>query len=227
MASPRTRPADAAMTRLRQQLIRLGQEVRSVRNGIGWTQAALARRTRTSQPSVARLEAGDVSVALAIVVRVLAALGHDLPIRTYPSTDVGLRDSGQLPMAEEIRRRAHRSLRVLFEDPTGEGGQAADIVVLSSEVATHFELESGLSDLERQLRRGRLKRDALERRYQRKIAFVLVLRDTERNRRAVAVHQLLIKAALPASSREILAALERGTPLGRDGLLWIRASRGA
>ena len=91
--------------------------------------------------------------------------------------------------------------------------------------ATHIELESGLSDFEGQLRRGRLKRDALQRRIDRPVAFVLALRDTDRNRAAVAAHLGVVRAALPASQREVLDAVEQGHPLTRDGLLWLRPSR--
>ncbi|HET7636509.1 MAG TPA: helix-turn-helix domain-containing protein [Candidatus Limnocylindria bacterium] len=222
MAPPRTRPVDLALVRLRQQLHRLGQDVRSLRLGVGWTQATLAQRAGVSQASIARFEGGDTRLALAIPVRVFAALGYDLPMRVYPADGVSLKDSGQLALAEEVRSRAHPSLRVLFEEPTGEGRQAADVVLVGESAVTHLELESGLSDFEGQLRRGRLKRDALQQRYGRSVAFVLALRDTDRNRAAVAAHRAVVRAALPAASREVLEAITTGRPLNRDGLLWLR-----
>lgn len=206
-------------------MLRLGQDARSLRLGLGWTQKGLAQRAGTSQASVARLEAGDGRLALAIPIRVFAALGYDLPLRTFPGDGVALKDSGQLALAEEIRSRAHPSLRVVFEEPTGEGKQAADVVLFGQRSVTHVELESGLSDFEGQLRRGRLKRDALQRRFERPLSFVLALRDTDRNRAAVAANAGVIQAALPASSREVLESLERGHPLARDGLLWLRPAR--
>ncbi len=203
---------------------RLGVEAKSLRIGLSWTQALLGRRAGVSQASVARLEAGDVRGSISIVVRIFAALGSDLPLRAYPGTGVGLRDSGQLPMAEAIRALAHPSWRIVLEAPTGDdGNQAADMLFLLSEAGVHIELESALSDFQAQLRRGHLKRDGLQQRHERSVAFVMGLRDTERNRTAVAAHLMLIKAALPASSRDVLAAIRQGRPVDRDGLLWIRA----
>jgi transcriptional regulator with XRE-family HTH domain len=222
MAAPRTRPIDVAIARLRQQMQRLGQDAKSLRLGVGWTQAAVGSRAGVSQASVARLEAGNIGLAIPIVVRIFATLGQDLPLRAYPGDGVGLRDSGQLPMAEVVRARAHPSFAIRFEDPTGEGRQAADVVLLANEFGIHIELEAGLSVFEGQLRRAQLKRDALQRRHGRRLALVLALRDTERNRTAVAAHLGVMRAALPASSREVLRAIERGLPLARDGLLWIR-----
>ena len=77
-------------------------------------------------------------------------------------------------------------------------------------------------DFQAQLRHGQLKRDAVQQRFGHPMAFVLALRDTERNRAAVAGHEAVIRSALPATSREALDAIRRGVPLERDGLLWLR-----
>jgi hypothetical protein len=143
--------------------------------------------------------------------------------RAFPGHGVGLRDSGQLGLAEALRRQAHASWRVSFEVPAGEGtGHAADAIFDGALAGLHVEFESNLVDFQAQLRRGQLKRDALQHRLGHPLAFVLGLRDTERNRAAVAAHAAVIRAALPATSREALEAIRHGEPLARDGLLWLR-----
>lgn len=197
---------------------------------LGWTQSRVARRARVSQASVSRLEAGSIHLTLLVTTRIFGALGMDFSVRSFPGHGVGLRDSGQLDLAEALRQQAHASWRVAFEVPAGEGtGQAADALFDGALAGLHVELESNLVDFQAQLRRGQLKRDALQHRVGHPVAFVLALRDTERNRAAVAAHAAVIRAALPATSREALQAIRRGVPLARDGLLWLRsgsASRG-
>jgi hypothetical protein len=59
------------------------------------------------------------------------------------------------------------------------------------------------------------------------VRLVLVIEDTRRNRELVAPHAELIRTALPATPGEILRSIRQGTPLGRDGLLWVRPWRAA
>jgi hypothetical protein len=146
-----------------------------------------------------------------------------LVLSAYPADGVPLRDSGQLELAKVIAAVAHPSWRTLLEAPTGEGRQAADVLLLGSSGAIHLELESALVDFHAQLRSGELKRDALQARHRMPIALVLAVRDTERNRARAQPHLFVIRQALPAGTREIMGAVRGGALLHRDGLLWIRA----
>jgi len=202
---------------------RLGTDARTTRLAEGLTQAQVAGRARVSQASVSRLEAGDELLSTLIVGRIFGALGMHLSLRAYPGPGVPLRDSGQLALAEVIRPRAHPGWRVTFEAPTGDSsGQAADLVLATDRWGIHIELETRLVDFQAQLRRSQLKRDALQQHRGVPLALVLAVRDSERNRAAVRSAPAVIRAALPAGSRDVLAAIEHGTPLGRDGLLWVR-----
>lgn len=58
----------------------LGVQVRTLREGAGMSQAELARRMGTSQPAVARLEAGGGSPKLETLEKAAAALGARLVI---------------------------------------------------------------------------------------------------------------------------------------------------
>jgi hypothetical protein len=177
-----------------------------------------------SQASVSRLESGDARLSFLILSRIATALGMDLSARLYPGAGIGLRDSGQLALAEVVRSRAHRSWRLGFEVPVGDGGRrAADVLLSGPSGGLHLELESRLVDFQAQLRSGQLKRDGLERRFGVRLAFVLALRDTVANRRAVRTHARVVKAALPAGSTQVWRAICTGQPLEMDGLLWLRS----
>ena len=64
--------------------IMVGGVVRSARRRAGVSQAELARRTRTSQPSIARLEKGQVAPTVLILDRIARALGAELVIDFEP-----------------------------------------------------------------------------------------------------------------------------------------------
>jgi transcriptional regulator with XRE-family HTH domain len=88
---------------------RIGTDARTTGLALGWTQADVARRAGMSQPSISRLEAGDLRLAMSIVTRAFAALGMQLGLKAYPADGIGLRDSGQLALAEQIRTLANPS----------------------------------------------------------------------------------------------------------------------
>lgn len=209
--------------RVGRQLERLGIEARIARVGEGMSQSAIAARAGVSQKSVGRVESGDPRLSVMIVGSVFSALGMDLSMRAYPGAGVRLRDSGQIALTESIRADTHRAWRISLETPVGDQtGQAADMLLLARSFGIHVEIESRLVDLQAQLRKGKLKRDALERKLGVRLAFVLGLGESQRNRIAVASVAGVVRAALPAPSREVLTALRNGTQLSQDGLLWVR-----
>lgn len=61
-----------------------GDLIREARRRAGLSQAALARRLRTSQPAVARWEARRTSPSLETVLRAVRACGFDLRVRMTP-----------------------------------------------------------------------------------------------------------------------------------------------
>jgi transcriptional regulator with XRE-family HTH domain len=61
-----------------------GQVVREARRRAGLTQRELAARTGTSQPAIARIEAGDSLPSLERVLRLVRACGFDLDVRVVP-----------------------------------------------------------------------------------------------------------------------------------------------
>lgn len=65
-------PEEAALVEMR---LALSRALRERRTAGGLTQAALARRVGSSQSRVAKMEAGDPSVSLDLLVRALLAVG--------------------------------------------------------------------------------------------------------------------------------------------------------
>lgn len=57
-----------------------GELLRLVRERAGITQEELARRGGTSQAAISRIEAGDTSVTIATLERLLAAMGEQLEL---------------------------------------------------------------------------------------------------------------------------------------------------
>jgi HTH-type transcriptional regulator/antitoxin HipB len=76
LASP---AADAGYQRAR-RAVELGEQVRGLREANGISQAELGRRIGSTQPAIARLEAGRVSPTLETLDRVAAALGVELVV---------------------------------------------------------------------------------------------------------------------------------------------------
>ena len=62
----------------------LAERVRRARERLGMTQAELASRIGSTQPAVARLEAGGVTPSLATLGRIAAALGLELIVDLRP-----------------------------------------------------------------------------------------------------------------------------------------------
>lgn len=65
-------PEEAALVEMR---LALSQELRARREDAGLTQASLARRVGSSQSRVAKMESGDPSVSLDLLIRALLAVG--------------------------------------------------------------------------------------------------------------------------------------------------------
>jgi DNA-binding XRE family transcriptional regulator len=65
-------PEEAALVDMR---LTLSQAIRQRRLDAGLTQLQLARRTKSSQSRVAKMEAGDPSVSLDLLIRVLLTIG--------------------------------------------------------------------------------------------------------------------------------------------------------
>jgi transcriptional regulator with XRE-family HTH domain len=80
-----------------------GAVIREARSRHGVSQETLARRARTTQKQISRIEGGEVSPSVSTLSRLLAAMGERLELRAVP----GPRDN-----------RSDEELRADFEELT-------------------------------------------------------------------------------------------------------------
>jgi transcriptional regulator with XRE-family HTH domain len=221
----RRRPA-AVSARATRQVRKLATELRTAQASLRISDRALADRAGVDRKTVRRLERGDASMQVSTLAALMAAAGLDLVLQAYEGATVSLRDSGQMEIAEAIRRMCSSAWRVVTEVAAGPYGRSADLVLFGVDELIHIEIERGGKDFQRQERSAKRKREALAANEARPVRLVLAVEYTRANRAALAPHAALIRSQYPARSREIAAALRSGRPLDRDGLLWIRRPPG-
>lgn len=161
---------------------------------------------------------------LELMVRLSAAVGHRFTFRLYPDDGVGLRDSGQLALANIVSHAVHTSWRIALEVPVAAppDRRAADMVLEHRLETIALEIERGLYDFQAQLRAAQLKRTALSERMGRSVTLVVGVPDTDTARRKLLPYAAAIRTTLPISSRRAWASLRSGEPIGGDALIWIR-----
>jgi transcriptional regulator with XRE-family HTH domain len=204
------------------QCARIGEEVRLSAASFGLSVHQLAERSGLSWATVRRVVDGEASVSVVVLAAVAEAAGLDLVLRAYPGRSPSLRDSGQLGLAEQLCRLAHPSWQPALEYGIGPHRESIDLVLLAPSEIVASEIERVAVDWQGQYRRADAKRRALAAHHRRPVRLLMIVEDTRRNRASLEPHLALIRSSLPAGSREILAALRVGQPLGRDGLLWLR-----
>lgn len=189
------------------------------------TRQQLAHRAGVSWATVVHVEMGEPGVQVDTLCAVGEAAGLDVVLRAYPGRPPSLRDTGQLEHVRLLVGLTHGQWQPQVELAVGPHGQAIDLAFFGATEIQAHEVERMASDFQAQLRRSDEKRLTLAAQHQRPVRLVMVIEDTARNRTAVAPHLDVVRARLPATSREVLASLRSGTPLGRDGLLWFRPRR--
>jgi transcriptional regulator with XRE-family HTH domain len=208
--------------RARAQAGSAGGEILAARLSLGLTRTDAGRLAGVSPETTRRVEDGDPSVQLDTLCAVGEAVGIDIVVRAYPGRAPSLRDSGQLVVVDWLRGIAHASWTPRIEMAAGDHGEAVDIGLLGPTEIHAIEVDRLLLDFQDRYRRNDQKRSWLAARHRRPVRLVMVVEDTDRNRRAVAPHAAIISSVLPAGSREVLRSLRTGEPLGCDGLLWVR-----
>jgi hypothetical protein len=217
-------PTTDSSRRAREAILEIGREVSLARANHGLTRRSAARLAGVVPSTQRRVEGGDPSVQLTTLMRVTSAVGLRLWIRVFPIAGPSLRDSGQLAVASWIRSVVPPTTSVQMESPIGNG-RSIDVVLFTAAEILAIEVERMLVDFQAQYRSAVAKRDELAASHSRPVRLVMFVTDSHRNRHAVRGHEPMIRSALPAGTREVLAAMRHGRPVGRDGLAWVRHQR--
>ena len=224
MLTMHSRPRDLGRQNSREIAARFGRDLRTARMVAGLRQREVGSRAGVSQSVVSRVERGVSVPNLDLMARLAAAVGCRLSCKLFPAEGPSVREGGQLHLIEAVRRQLHPSWRVTLEAPVGIGDdrRAADMLIENRLETALGEFESNLYDVQGQVRPAQLKRAALVERLGRPVRLLLVIADTEVNRRAEGNHRDLLSAAFPVRGRRAWAALRSGEPLGGDTLVWVR-----
>lgn len=243
----RGRLAADAVLRNREQLARLGGEVRRSRGRARLTQAQLAGRVGLSRPTISAIERGlGGGHTLDTWQRLGIALRRPLRVELARDPDEAPADAGHLALQELVLRLARRAgWRGSFELPTkpaepwrstdvglvGHGGRWLLLVECWN---TFGDVGAAARSSNRKLAEasqlvaaglvgipGGMWLDAESRPRETRVAGCWVIRATARNRRLVATYPELFGTRFPGSSRRWLEALVRGgEPPELPGIVW-------
>lgn len=155
----RPRAIDAASSRGREAIDLLVGEIERGRRQHGLSLEVLANSVGLSRWQLGRLLDGErANLSILAASRLLAAVGLDLAVRTYPAGDP-IRDAAHLALLERLRSRLHASLRWWTEVPLPIPGdrRAWDALIRATDWSLGVEAETRLRDLQALERRVALK----------------------------------------------------------------------
>jgi transcriptional regulator with XRE-family HTH domain len=102
----------------------LGAALRGLREERSWSQSSLAEEARTTQPVVARLEAGGALPTVPVLQRLARALEMRLEVRFRGAEEVGFRGAEEVGFqgAEEVRLQGTEGVSFLMTRRTNVTG---------------------------------------------------------------------------------------------------------
>jgi hypothetical protein len=214
--SSRERPVDRGTRRGRQLLDSVVREFHEARLGAGVTQRRIGDAIDRSDAWVSWTESGaNESLSVVDASRMLACVGLDLSVRTYPAGK-GIRDAAQLALIASLKSRVRASWDWRTEVPLPLPGdpRAWDVVLRGPTVAIGVEAESRLRDIQALDRRVMLKlRDGeLDR-------VVILVAATRTNRTVIRDIADSIRSNYPVPSRQALDALVHGRDPGGNAIV--------
>jgi len=212
----RERMLDRARVRAGQHLVRTGQEIHVARLNAGLTLLDVGRAIGRSHTEVSRIERGVAPhVPLETLVLAAAAVGLDLPLRTYPAGEP-IRDRAQLGLLAKLRAVLGPGLTWRTEVPIDVRGdlRAWDAAIVGRGWAVPVDAETRLYDVQAPTRRL-----ALKRRDSGSDMMVLLVADTRHNRTVLRVARPDLAADFPLAGASILSELAASRRPAASGIV--------
>jgi transcriptional regulator with XRE-family HTH domain len=217
--------------RARESRIRVGRDIRNLREDGGVSQRALSRAAGIDHGFLSLVERGDREPSITALTAIASALGAELGIRLYPGVGPRLRDPIQARIVEELVRAVHPRWERQLEVPVIRPARGFIDLVLTDRppsIAICTEVQSELRRIEQLIRWSNEKAAALpsapfwDRIAERpRIERLMVVRSTRVNRQVVARFGETLAAAYPARAEDAYRALTTGdVEWPGSALLW-------
>jgi transcriptional regulator with XRE-family HTH domain len=216
MAVNRTSQRHEATIQATWLLQRVGRELRLARITAGLSQALVAQRIGTSKAQISRIERGKVRrLSLLTVALHAAAVGLRFSAQLYPGVRRVL-DAPQLSLLNRLRERIGELWAWELEVPMPQERdlRAVDARISRNGLTIAVEAITRLADVQAQVRAAQLKRRDLS-----ASRLLLVVNDSNANRRALAEAGPMLSAGFLQGTRHIMAKLTAGEDPGRDCLV--------
>ena len=218
----KTRPVDHGSAIAADLVRRAGHEARLARTGRGLSQRDVGAACGLSAAEVSRIERGlRPRVSVYHLARLHAVVGLDLSLRSFPGGDP-IRDLASIELLAAFRRLLHPSIGWSAEVPlpiTGDR-RAWDGVVQGPGWRYGVEAETAPNDSQALLRRVQLKqRDGMV------DGVILVIPDSRRARRFVAVAGSALDGVFPVDAARAMELLGAGANPGGNAVVMISRAR--
>jgi transcriptional regulator with XRE-family HTH domain len=233
MPPPRRRVGiDRTIKRRHRETVRsFGQDALRLRTDAGATQGQVSDLAGIDRSHYSRIEAGTANASVETLVAISAALGADISVRLYPGTGPRLTDRHQARMVETLLRSLSDDWRPHVEVPVSRPARGVIDVVLerrASRLLVATEAYSELRRLEQQIRWSADKASSLGSSdlvgpgYEFTPSRLLVLRSTATTRQLAREFEATLRAAYPARTADVVAAIRDGAEWPGPGIVWIR-----
>ena len=209
----RVRAVDDAARRAKRQLDEVLADIREARIAGGLSQAAVGRSIGLSPNTISRIERGVTPIELVPLAMLARAVGLDLSLRSF-AAGPPIRDIVQARLLERFFVRIGPGWPPSLEVAVGDGSRAFDAVIRRGTAAAAIEAVTRLRDGQAQIR------PILRKQVDSGIGVViLLLSETQTNRRALEALGPTLAHDFPAGPREVLAALDRGELPATNGIV--------